>query len=109
MTFMISNNCPKRHYVQLAIRDARTATHGTNVKQSPWFIMKADLFLMKMTSIELLGYSAALCFSSVIASGELHNEALAMINPLLFVVVIGSGLACIYPKTKNLTARFKKN
>ncbi|MFP5593676.1 hypothetical protein [Kluyvera sp. 142486] len=107
MTFMISNNCPKRHYVQLAIRHALQP--AAQRQAITLVIKKADLFLMKMTSIELLGYSAALCFSSVIASGELHNEVLAMINPLLFVVVMGSGLACIYPKTKNLTARFKKN
>ncbi|HED1310599.1 TPA: hypothetical protein R4S08_004306 [Kluyvera ascorbata] len=63
---------------------------------------------MKMTSIELLGYSAALCFSSVVASGELHSEALDLINPLLFIVALGSGMVCLYPKTKNLASRFTR-
>lgn len=65
-------------------------------------------YYMKMTSIELLGYSAALCFSSVIASQELHSETLELVNPLLFIVVLGSALACLYPRTKKFASRFTR-
>lgn len=65
-------------------------------------------YYMKMTSIELLGYSAALCFSSIIASGELQSEALKLVNPLLFMVMIGSALVCLYPRAKKFTSRFTR-
>lgn len=65
-------------------------------------------FYMKMTSIELLGYSAALCFSSIIASQELHSETLELVNPLLFIVALGSALTCLYPRTKKLASRFTR-
>lgn len=90
-------SAPRRHGKKMSGR------HDTQLAEND-----VPPYYMKMTSIELLSYSAALCFSSVIASGELHSEALELLNPLLFMVVIGSALVCLYPRTKKLASRFTR-